>query len=57
MQDASHGPKSAENAANSDETKINQPAYFLRFAIGIGKMREGLAERGGFEPPIELLTL
>jgi hypothetical protein len=57
MQKASQRPNSTENADNADKMEIVQVAYFLLFANGMREIQEGLAERGGFEPPIELLTL
>ena len=57
MQKASQGANWTENADNADATEIAQAAYFLLFTSEMRKMQKGLAERGGFEPPIELLTL
>jgi hypothetical protein len=53
MQKASQGPNSTENADNSDATEIAQEAFYLCFTNGMRKMQEGLAERGGFEPPLK----
>jgi hypothetical protein len=57
MQKVSQRLNWTENADNADEAEIYQVAYFLLFTNGMRKVQEGLAERGGFEPPIELLTL
>ena len=48
MQKTSQGLNWTENADNADEAEITQAAYFLRFANGMNRIREGLAERGGF---------
>ncbi len=54
MQNASRRPKPTENADKPDGTEIVQLRYLLIFVIGMRKMERDMAERGGFEPPIEV---
>lgn len=46
MQKTSQGLNWTENADNADEAEITQAAYFLRFANGMNRIREGLAVGG-----------
>ena len=57
MQKVPQGAHWAEDTGGEDTAEIVEAAYFLWFANVIREMRECMAERGGFEPPIELLTL
>ena len=54
MQRVSQGPNWTENADKADETDSAQHAYYQRHAHVMSEMPDDLAEREGFEPPIEL---
>ena len=54
MQKVSQGPNWTDNADKSEKAENIQGTYYLLDDNVMNEMREGMAERVGFEPTLEL---